>query len=525
MTAVSSTRTSGEDAAAALLETLHALLSSAGGIPEHQERMAGLVASVFADGGPLDDARQRAIVTTLYQLATSEHPPLQELGQSVIFSHLVEGLSDSFSAESVDQYDRVFARLITLCRGLPGAAALDSLLARFGIGREQDLLDRRARTRTPKALAPSRASAIRTVFALSRVTLGADVAITSLILQKVRQIMPRAAVVLLAPAQLDELLGGDGTLSVVDTPYPRRGGLLTRIEAWIDLVRILDRECAPLGPGEFLIIDPDSRLTQLGLLPVTDDDANYYFFESRSFQRPGLERIGELGAAWLSDTFGAHPEPLYPRVSLRSGDLDLGRALARRFLSGHAHVVSVNFGVGGNPRKRVGEAFEVELARRILAAGSALVLDKGVGEEREQANRILAHLRADGRTVVDATEPGLTASGDRPSARCDVLAWEGGIGAFSALIGASDLYIGYDSAFQHIAAALDIPVIDIFTDSPGPVFLRRWQPYSKNAVRVVAVDRTLSTESQSGLERSAASVLDVYRELRDVRPAGGGLRP
>ena len=43
------------------------------------------------------------------------------------------------------------------------------------------------------------------------------------------------------------------------------------------------RNCAkPCLLPNSIVIDPDSRLTQLGLLPICREE-DYYFFESRSF--------------------------------------------------------------------------------------------------------------------------------------------------------------------------------------------------------------------------------------------------
>jgi ADP-heptose:LPS heptosyltransferase len=69
-----------------------------------------------------------------------------------------------------------------------------------------------------------------------------------------------------------------------------------------------------------------------------------------------------------------------------------------------------------------------------------------------------------------------------------LLIWHGGIGRLAALIGQSDLYIGYDSAGQHIAAALGVPTVDIFTGFSSPRMPRRWAPHGPGAVHMVVLD-------------------------------------
>jgi ADP-heptose:LPS heptosyltransferase len=470
-------------------------------------RLAARIAAAFLENYLADGVYRRDAIAKLCILATSGDDGLSRVGQHVIFSHLVERLSDSFDSRSVALYDRMFAQIIEFCRRLPAGKPLDAMLGRFGMRVEQDLLDRKKRIKRPAAFPRSRRAAVKKIFVLSRVTLGAEVAVTSLILKKMKEAFPGARVVLLAHAQMKELLGGDAKITIQDVPYARHGRLLERLQAWIDLVRALDHERRGLLPGEYLIVDPDSRLTQLGLLPVTDGDAGYYFFESRSFKKPALPRIGQLTVRWLTDLFGPRNHALYPYVSLLPEHTRFGRDLSRRVrLGGGRHIVTVSFGVGDNARKRVSDAFETELLFALLDEGSRIVLDKGIGEEVERANKIIGALRGRGKKVTEAKEGRIRGGGERERLRCDVLAWQGGVGAFSSLIAASDLYVGYDSAFQHVAAALGVPVIDIFADLGNPLFVSRWEPYARGPVKTV--------KTGPPHENLLARVLGCHREIK-----------
>ncbi|HRR06920.1 MAG TPA: glycosyltransferase family 9 protein, partial [Victivallales bacterium] len=62
------------------------------------------------------------------------------------------------------------------------------------------------------------------------------------------------------------------------------------------------------------------------------------------------------------------------------------------------------------------------------------------------------------------------------------------IGEAAAMIAASDLYIGYDSACQHIAAALEIKTITIFAGTNNTRFVRRWRAFGKNKSYLIHVD-------------------------------------
>ena len=68
-----------------------------------------------------------------------------------------------------------------------------------------------------------------------------------------------------------------------------------------------------------------------------------------------------------------------------------------------------------------------------------------------------------------------------------LLTWQGGIGRFAALIAESTAYIGYDSAGQHIAAALGVPTIDIFTGFTSPRMPERWSPHGPGSVHVLVL--------------------------------------
>ncbi len=59
---------------------------------------------------------------------------------------------------------------------------------------------------------------------------------------------------------------------------------------------------------------------------------------------------------------------------------------------------------------------------------------------------------------------------------------------FGALIGESDLYIGYDSACQHIAAAQGVKTIDIFAGFRSPRMAQRWKPSGPAQVCMIVVE-------------------------------------
>src|SRR5262249_29689584 len=90
--------------------------------------------------------------------------------------------------------------------------------------------------------------------------------------------------------------------------------------------------------------------------------------------------------------------------------------------------------------------------------------------------------------VLEANETNLQSLSTNEKLTADIIVWNGRIGLLAAMIAESDLYIGYDSAGQHIASALAVPCIDIFAGYSSPRMLKRWRPTGRAASYVIAVD-------------------------------------
>ena len=503
--------------AAARLKEFHELGARGALCTEASERLAIAAAENFlahyrATGEYLSDA-----ITLLAEIATLEEPCLSEPGQRATFPLLVERLSDSFEPALCEVYDRVFTQLITHCRALPAGARLDAALTNFGLHAENDFLERKARLRRKTPWRDAAAQrAVRKVLVLSRVTLGAEVAVTSVVLKRARNLFPEARRVLLGPAKTRELFGGGASLDIRDVPYRSSATLIERLESWLDIVRAVQEEVGDLTPQEYVVIDPDSRYLQLGLLPALQDDSRYFFFESRRSGGDGSKTLSQLTSDWLNETFGGD-ETAQPSVALRKQDQEFGQRMRRRLQAGGARwLVAMSYGVGGNDEKRLGDPFEASLLARLIEEGCTVVLDQGAGEEEFlRAGRLADSVRARGGTVVEVTaEGGGTGVEDDAPLPCEMLTWRGGIGAWAGLIAASDEYIGYDSAGQHIAAALGIPTVSLFSANSTERFRQRWRPTGPGVLRVIVErDRTGDPESAAAaLEQAMAA----HREIRSA---------
>lgn len=339
---------------------------------------------------------------------------------------VAEGLADRFEPALCDTYAALFSEAL--------AAVEPELDA-------QVLLARYRNIRQAKPPAPPGRTPVRNVFVLSRVTLGADVAITSIILNAAKQRFPDARIFLVGSRKSWELFEADPRIEHLPVAYPRGGSLRERLDAWRGLRRLLSQP-------ESITIDPDSRLTQLGLAPVCADQ-DYYFFESRAYGGDGDESLGTLTTRWVAETFGVEGSRAY---------------IAPKQWVGGQPEITVSFGVGENPAKRIGDPFEAELLAALARRGVPVLIDKGAGgEEAERVEKALP--RSD-------------------HIRC----WEGSFAGFASAIAGSRLYIGYDSAGQHVAAACGVPLVSIFAGFPTGRMLERWRPTGPGPIEVVRVD-------------------------------------
>jgi ADP-heptose:LPS heptosyltransferase len=279
-----------------------------------------------------------------------------------------------------------------------------------------------------------------------------------------KQRFPNAEICFVAPVKNAELYLADPRVTPISITYGRSSLLRDRLLAAAELHVAVDE----LGS---IVIDPDSRLTQLGLIPVCDD-ARYYFFESRAYGFEGSEALPQLTARWLSEVF------------------DIPRAcpfVAPEFQPSASDVtadVTVSWGVGDNPNKRIDDEFEFEVLSALLKQGRSVLLDRGAGgEEAERIDALATRL----------SEPSL------------LHIHEGSYASFASRIVRSKLYLGYDSAGQHVACAAGIPLVSVFTGYASERMFDRWRPTGPSA-HVVRVD---DDNRSSALIRTLAAIAEV----------------
>lgn len=322
---------------------------------------------------------------------------------AVFFRTLIEPLGDLFEPHLCDAYVRVMSALL----------------------REPAMIERAIRLRQIRRVQrdPKR------VYVLSRITLGADVAVTSVLLDAAKARFPEAEIRFVGPRKNWELFAADRRIVHQDFAYGRNASFEDRVAAR-----------PMIDDADSIVLDPDSRLSQLGLLAVTPSDANYYFFESRSYGAQSHDALPELASRWCEQTLGVGGRAY---VSPQPTDVEIAKA-------------TVNLGVGENIEKRLQDPFEQQLLA-MLPDGTLIDL----GGSEDEAERVR---RAAG-------------SGKRM--------FQGPFADFAWLISQSRLYAGYDSAGMHVAAACGVPLVCVFAGAISERFFERWKPTGTGPIRVI----------------------------------------
>ena len=410
----------------------------------------------------------------LAEAAFSKDRSLAREATRAIFEEIVEPWSDSFNPDSVDAYVSFMSEVVYAPRS-PVAAEL----GRLGFPGPRDLRERYQRIR--KGLSfddfdEEDHDGVRLVVILSRVTLGADIAVSSVFIRAAVHHFGYADVEFIAPRKNAVLLADGQVVQRRNFSYGRSTLLANRLKAWLRLRARIERSIAGLEPGEWLVIDPDSRLTQLGLLPVTDD--RYYdFFESRSIAPDDPTPLGELaGSAWWMDFFNERHRLPYARLS--STDRTKGRYLRH---GSDRLIAAVSFGVGGRETKRLGDEFEDALLEVLRRLGFRILLDYGGGvDEARLVDQRVASFRG--------SKSHLKTMRDGLYKRADLMTVRGSLGSFGGWMYDADIFVGYDSASAHLAAAHGVPVLEVFAGAPCKRFMQRWTPCGEERVCVIPAD-------------------------------------
>jgi ADP-heptose:LPS heptosyltransferase len=480
--------------------------------PDELQRLSRQIAHSFMDAYLKDCHYEKDYINLLCEMTTywPDHH-LNGLAAQALFTIIIESLCDDFEDLQTETYNRVMAQVISFCRNLPTGSNLDNRLKRFGLISDADLQSRIKKLRADgnRILQPQM---LKKIILLSRVTIGADVAVTSIIIQRLARICPDAAIILVGDQKLKEIYGGNSRIEIKVVKYDRQAGLLERLTSWQTVLDIVQNELDACPLEHTILVDPDSRLSQLGILPLIAEN-HYYFFDSRSDASfDSRMSMAELTNSWLDRITGTDVF-CYPKIWPHEDHTHRAIGFCNNLRkNGARRLIAVNLGVGGNPRKKLTFHFEKALLQSLLREPETVILfDKGSGDdELHDSISLLNSMQKSGyvvqHCVLDANlDSGITSG---------LIGLQTRIGEIAAIIANCDEYIGYDSACQHIAAAVETPCLTIFAGSNNMRFIRRWSAFGPNSCQIVHVD-TLRNPSAIDAEDIIIRILNE-RSVRSL---------
>ena len=431
----------------------------------------GLTASFMAGFHQRADS-DLGLIDQLCRLALSDSAEQADLALHELYGTIVEGVSNDFSSRGMQVCARVLARMVCCLGATPAGRALHGLLRTLGLRNEGDLVTGYHRLLAAPPLSRTAMAKIRRILLPSRVTIGADVVITGVLAQRLARAMPRAEILIAGPAHIPRIFHAMPRLRHLPLAYDRHGSMANRITVWTDLHRLAAREQEGLAARELLVVDTDSRLTQLGLLPLAGPGATRLFPSREDVAGRTATTLPELANLWCDHMFGPD-QHVWPMVAFAPQHL----MAVRRYAAGrdNAFLLVISLGVGNNEAKRIPEPFEERLILTLLEDRNTLILlDSGTQDAgRRRVEALLATCRSRGLATAFLHEEDLATR--QPPFPHGVVGFRGSIGALGALIGEADGFFGYDSCPQHIAAALDTPSVIAFAGAPNPRFEARWR--------------------------------------------------
>jgi hypothetical protein len=444
----------------------------------------------------------------------SATPLVAKAATSAIFATIIETLCDDFSDHGMQVANLVLTRILQFIRARPEGAELDRLLHDFGFNDAATLLERYQRIRQSLPLSEEHIRSVKKVIVLSRVTAGADIAITNIIIHRLRQRMARAELVLIGPAHLPEVFAAVPHCRHRNFVYKNDGSLFEKMSSWPRLLEITTEEQQGYQAQEVLLFDPDTRLSQLGLLPLMPDTCTCYF-PSRASQtdEQNQSNLSTLTNQWLNQLL-SEDFTWRPNLVFQQTGQDYHTFCQTVHRQGCHLLVTINFGVGNDPRKKVHGSFEEDLIQALLSqANTIVILDTGRGQHKGQwlANH-LARARTQNFPVISLANAEINSS-TVPFTH-GLIIFNGSLGALGKLIDAADCFIGYDSCAQHLAAATSTPSIIVFAGAPSARFIQRWSPEATTNLCIPFNSATATAQEISLL------IKDISQAVEGIQPKG-----
>lgn len=454
------------------------------------------------------------VVTLLCEMAKVREEGVARPAVSALYRIIIEGLCDDFTEDAVRICNQVLVKLLSFVRETPEGRETHELLNRFGVSTEEMLLDRYQRFCSTGGIAHVAGENIKKAVLLSRVTIGADIVILGTMIPRLQHSFPEAEIVLVGPSHLAEIFHAIPRVRCVELKYNRYGTLFDRMVVWPEVFHLVQKEKKGLQPGEFFVFDPDTRLTQLGLLPLVEEESTFYFCSRHIPATDEKISLSGLVNQWLNRLLG-EDEKRYPLLSFHERHIHDARIFCRTLKKNCDFLLVINLGVGKNESKRVPDPFEEKLLLALLEIKHTLIiLDSGASSEgRKRVERYLDAVRGKGFDTDFIHEKELATG--RISFSHGVIGFRGAIGAIGSLINQADGFFGYDSCCQHLAASLKTPAVVAFAGAPNSRFMSRWRPPAAAGLLTLLPVADRESLDAKGIDDLVDKVVDAMKKIRE----------
>ena len=436
-------------------------------IPSEISRWVEFLEEIFWLNLQNDCLLPREIVLRLVRLAVIEEK-MQTHGFA--FKKIIDIISIINTAPGLEQRHlgfELFRVLLDSYINFPQGQWMKLYFKRLGISSVENLINY---ANTPSKDIQCRQK-LKKIAVLSRVTIGADIAISSIIVQRLRKTFPQAEICFLGDHSTNLLLmQGAGANRVHLMEKHSTLNITHYFSSWRYLVDFFASE------NYDIIIDPSSRFTQAGLLPLTPLPAtNHLIFEDNVYPDGKILKNGELVNWWL-DNILKEKQTIYPHVKVEEEDVSLARRMLMQYFQ-NDHVPWVSLVLSGNLLSKSDKYFslneELRLATELIKSGRKILLIRAQGMDGVRTDRLAELLREKGMSLPFLD---VTTAFEKVQNACQGLIIEGTIQLISSFLKNTDLIISYDSMGAHLGSALNVQTIVIYLSSKGSP--DRWIPFA-----------------------------------------------
>ncbi len=410
-------------------------------------------------------------VDTLCSLCCTQEGNTSQSALQALYGIIIEGLSNDFSQHGMELGNRVLVRMITYVRSLPEGQDLHLLLNDLGLADAESILHRFNTLLNSPPLSKEEHQNIKKILLPSRVTVGADVVMASVLVQRLTKTFKNAEVVMMGPAHIPQLFDGFPRLTHRLVEHNRHGNLSDRITGWVQFHQMVQQEISLCNPKETLFVDPDSRLTQLGLLPLLPDDRTRFFPSRYLCDTEEVASLVTKTNQWYDRQFDESPK-VWPHVAIDAADCKAALGFKKRLKA--PFFLVINLGVGNNESKRLSDHFEKELLLSLLAMEDVVILlDSGTQDSGLRKVKNYLEICHEKGYKTDFLYEQEIEQKEVPFSH-GIVGFRGSIGRLGSFISVADGFFGYDSCCQHIASASDRPAVITFVGAANDRFYSRW---------------------------------------------------